>query len=244
MAVNEVATVKSGGSDMQIFTSRPDGSGKSPAVIVIQEIFGVDAHIKQVTTRFSEQGYYAATPELFHREGPNQIVPYVDMQAGSALRQKLSNDDILADLKATIELLQNDQHVDADKIGIVGFCFGGFVTYLASTLDEIKAAAVFYGGGILPRPDAPADAPRFLDKSADDVKAPIISFWGADDGGIPPETVREIESTLKGKGKSIEVNIYDDAGHGFFCNDRGSYNKEAANDAWPKTLAFFKTHLS
>ena len=228
---------------MQIFTSRPDGDGKSPAVIVIQEIFGVDPHIKDVTTRFAAEGFFAAAPELFHRSGDNTVIPYAEMQTGFGERQKLSNDDLVAALNATVAALKSNPNVDGDNIGIVGFCFGGFVSFMGSTLAGIKAAAVYYGGGILPRPDAPADAPRYLDQAADSGQAPIISFWGADDGGIPVEAVKTIESTLKGKGKSIETNIYDGAGHGFFCNDRGSYNEAASMDAWPKTVAYFKSNL-
>ena len=243
MAVNEVTKVKSGGGEMQIFTSRPDGDGKSPAVIVIQEIFGVDPHIKDVTTRFAAEGFFAAAPELFHRAGDNLIVDYGDMQAAFGERQKLSNDDILADLNATVAALKSNPNVDGDHIGIVGFCFGGMVSFMGSTVDGIEAAAVYYGGGILPRPDAPADAPRYLDEAVDSINAPIISFWGADDGGIPVDSVKTIESTLKAKGKAIESTIYDGAGHGFFNDARGSYNEAGAKAAWPKTVEFFKGNL-
>jgi carboxymethylenebutenolidase len=243
MAVNEVTKVQSGGSDMQIFTSRPDGDGKSPAVIVIQEIFGVDPHIKDVTTRFAAEGFFAAAPELFHRAGENLVVDYGEMQAAFGERQKLSNEDIANDIKATVAALQANPNVDGDNIGIVGFCFGGMVSFMGATMPGVKASAVYYGGGIMPRPDAPADAPRYLDEAVDGIHAPIISFWGAEDGGIPAAAVATIESTLKAKGKSIETTIYDGAGHGFFNDARGSYNEAAAKDSWPKTVAFFKENL-
>ena len=243
MAVSDVAEVSAGGSPMPIYTARPDGGGKNAAVIVIQEIFGVNNDVRSIADRFADAGYFAAAPELFHRSGKGVDIPFSEMQAAFAERGKLSNDDVFADVQATIDYLRSNPDVDADNIGIVGFCFGGMVSYLGSTMDGIKAAAVYYGGGILPRPDAPADAPRLLDDTADAVQAPIIGFWGTEDAGIPVDNVNEIGRVLTEKGKSIENHIYDGAGHGFFCTERGSYNEEASADSWPKTLAFFGAHL-
>lgn len=245
MANQGVAEVKSGGTDMQIFTAAPSGSGKKPAVIVIQEIFGVNDHMKDVANRFGDAGFFAAAPDLFHREGKNVTVPFENMQEGAAIRGKLSQDDIVNDVNATVEYLKSNPDVDGDNIGIVGFCFGGFVSYLgAAKVPGIKAAAIYYGGGILPRPDAPADAPRVLDQTVDQINVPMIGFWGDQDGGIPPANVKQIEETLKSKGKDYESHLYQGAGHGFFCDQRGSYNEAAAKDAWPRTVDFFKKHLS
>ena len=243
MAVMDVAEVSVGDSPMQIYTARPDGDGKSPAVIVIQEIFGVNNDVRSIADRLANEGYFAAAPELFHRSGRGVDIPFSEMQQAFGERGKLSNDDITADVQATLDYLQSNPDVDADNIGIVGFCFGGMVSYLGATMSGIKAAAVYYGGGILPRPDAGPDAPRLLDDTADAVQAPIISFWGTEDAGIPVSNVEEIERVLKEKGKSVETHIYEGAGHGFFCSERGSYNEPASTDAWPKTLAFFGGHL-
>jgi len=243
MAVNETAEVSVGGEQMAIHTSRPDGADKSPAIIVIQEIFGVNNNIKSIAERFANEGYFAAAPEMFHRSGSGIDIPFSEMEKAFAERGKLSGDNIEDDVQATIDYLKNNPNVDASNIGIVGFCFGGMVSYLGSTNTDISAAAVYYGGGILPRPDAAEGTPRLLDATADAVQAPIIGFWGDQDGGIPVSNVDEIEKTLKAKGKSIENHVYEGAGHGFFCEDRGSYNAAAANDSWPKTLAFFAEHL-
>ncbi len=243
MAVTDVAEVSVGDSPMPIYTARPDGDGKSAAVIVIQEIFGVNNDIRSIADRFAEAGYFAAAPELFHRTGKGVDIPFSEMQQAFGERGKLSNDDVFADVQATIDYLRSNDNVDADNIGIVGFCFGGMVSYLGSTMSGVKAAAVYYGGGILPRPDAGPDAPRLLDATADAVQAPIIGFWGTEDGGIPVSNVEEIERVLKEKGKSIENHIYEGAGHGFFCTERGSYHEAASADSWPKTLAFFGEHL-
>ena len=244
MATAGVADVKSGGTDMQIFTAAPAGSGKKPAVIVIQEIFGVNDHMKDIANRFAEAGFFAAAPDLFHREGKGVVVPFAEMQRGAQIRGKMTNDDIINDVKATVDYLKTNPNVDANNIGIVGYCFGGMVSYLgAAKVPGIKAAAIYYGGGILPRPDAPADAPRLLDQTVDSIKVPIIGFWGDQDGGIPPANVKKIEETLKAKGKTYESHLYQGAGHGFFCDARGSYNEAAAKDAWPRTVDFFKKNL-
>jgi carboxymethylenebutenolidase len=244
MASSTIETVSVVGNDMRLHTAKPDEVGKKPAIIVIQEIFGVDPHIEDVALRFAAAGYVAVAPELFHRGGADTVIPYGETERAFGERGKLSNDDIVADLEATVAYLKSQPDVDSANIGIVGFCFGGFVSYYSTVkVPEIKAAAVFYGGGMLPRPGSPADAPRVLDLTADDVDAPMIGFWGKDDGGIPPENVAAIESTLKAKGKDYESHSYDGAGHGFFCNDRASYNADAANDAWSRTVTFFAKHL-
>jgi carboxymethylenebutenolidase len=244
VASTAIETVSVAGSDMQLHTAKPDEAGKKPAMIVIQEIFGVDPHIEDVALRFAAAGYFAVAPELFHRGGTGTVIPYAENERAFGERGKLTNDDIVADLQATVEFLKSQPEVDSTKIGIVGFCFGGFVSYYSTVkVPEITAAAVFYGGGILPRPGSPADAPRVLDLTVDNVDAPMIGFWGNDDGGIPPENVAAIESTLKAKGKDYESHSYDGAGHGFFCNDRGSYNEDAANDAWSRAVGFFAKHL-
>jgi len=242
---SSVVEVESGGSGMQIHTYATGGASKSPAVIVVQEIFGVTDHIRDVASRFASAGFVAAAPDMYHREGNGVTVAYDDAPTGMGLRGKLSADDIKADVAATIEYLKNQSNVDSDNIGIVGYCFGGFVSYLsAAEVPGITAAAIYYGGGILPRPDAPADAPRILDQTADSINVPMIGFWGAEDGGIPIVNVDAIESTLKGKGKDYESHTYAGAGHGFFCDNRDSYNEVAAKDAWARTLEFFKKHLS
>ncbi|MCY4583121.1 MAG: dienelactone hydrolase family protein, partial [Chloroflexi bacterium] len=119
MAVSDVVEVSAGGSPMGIYTARPDGDGKSAAVIVIQEIFGVNNDIRSIADRFAEAGYFAAAPELFHRSGKGVDVPFSEMQAAFAERGKLSNDDVFADVQATIDYLRSNDNVDSDNIGIV-----------------------------------------------------------------------------------------------------------------------------
>ena len=238
------------GSAMPAFTywpeGRPEGSGPWPAVIVVQEIFGVNDDIKGFASRIAEAGYFAVAPDMYHRAGYNVVVSYgPDRERARGLRSQVSADHIVADLNATVAYLQGDAHVDADRIGIVGFCFGGMVSYLAAArVPGIKAAAVYYGGEIVPRPDAPPGTPSLLDETAADVRCPIIGFWGDQDHLIPVESVRKIEAVLRAAGKSIDNHIYAGAGHGCVGEDRPGHHEAGTRDAWSRTLGFFATHLA
>ena len=149
-----------------------------------------------------------------------------------------------ADVQATLDYLRGNPNVDADNIGIVGFCFGGMVSYLGSTMDGIKAAAVYYGGGILPRPGrADQTHPACSTPPPTRCRPPSSASGARRTQASPSSNVEEIERVLKEKGKSIENHVYDGAGHGFFCSERGSYHEAASADSWPKTLAFFGEHL-
>jgi carboxymethylenebutenolidase len=239
-----IGTVKVDGMDMDLFSHAPASTGPSPAVIVIQEIFGVNDHTKGITARFAAEGYFSVAPDLFHRSGRNVVVPFSDIPRGFALRQQLDDDDIVADLKEALNYLASLPEVDNNRIGIVGYCFGGMVSFLASArVKGIRAAAIYYGGGIVPRPGTPDGEARLLDQLASGVQCPIIGFWGNQDDGIPVDSVKEIEDVLRGNGKSIETNIYEGAGHGFFCEERDSYHAGASQDAWSKTISFFNKHL-
>lgn len=240
--IPEIVDLKVPDGEMSTFNYKPDGNGQSPAVIVIQEIFGVNSHIQNVAHRFAEQGYYAVAPDLFHRSGRHVVIEYANAQEGMGLRGQISDEGLEADLNAVVEHLKNQPDVDSSKIGIVGFCFGGRVAFYGSVkISGITASAVYYGGGIVPREGSPAGTPNLLDHAEN--ATPIIAFFGDQDQGIPVEHVKEIEGTLNRLGKDAEVTLYEGAGHGFFCDERGSYHEASAKDAWVKTLEFFGKHL-
>jgi len=241
MAVKaEWATTKTPDGDMRVYVARPEGNESLPGIIVIQEIFGVNDHIQDVTRRYAEQGFVAAAPEIYHRFD-RKDVPYTEMQAGFALRQQLSDDQVMDDVNATFDLLNNRPDVQKGQIGIVGFCYGGRVAYLAATRNpNLKAVASYYGGGIA----APNDPGAPIGATAN-IKAPIALFFGEQDQAIPMDQIRQIEAKLKEQGKKFELHTYPAAGHGFFCDHRpGNYRPESAADAWPKTIGFFKRELA
>ena len=243
--VSEQVDLEVDGSAMPVFGYAPEGNGPWPAVIVVQEIFGVNDDIRGFAAWVAEAGYVAVAPDMYHRAGYNVVVSYgPDRDRARGLRSEVTHDHIVADLNATVAHLQARADVDAGRIGIVGFCFGGMIAYLAAArVPGIKAAAVYYGGEIVPRPDAPPGTPSLLEATAGDVGCPIIGFWGDADHLIPVESVREIEAALKAAGKSIENHIYEGAGHGFVWEDRPGHHAAGTKDAWSRTLGFFATHL-
>jgi carboxymethylenebutenolidase len=240
MAVKtEWVTTKTPDGDMRVYVARPDGSEALPGIIVIQEIFGVNDHIQDVTRRYAEQGFVAAAPEIYHRF-EQKDAPYTDVQAGFKLRQQLSDDQVMDDVNATYNILNGRSDVRKGQVGIVGFCYGGRVVYLALTRNHnLKAGAAFYGGGIA------ADAPDAPVNATEKIQAPIHLFFGGKDQSIPAEQVSKIEAALKSNDKRYELSWYPEAPHGFCCDARpNSYHAESAADAFPKAVNFFKRILS
>jgi carboxymethylenebutenolidase len=224
--------------EMKCHQARPRGAGKFPAVLVIMEAFGLTDHIKDVTERLAAEGYVAIAPDLYYRESPN-VVGYDQLQAAIALMQRLDDDEVVADLQHVISHLKAQNFVNGDRLGMTGFCLGGTITCLAACKlpANIQAAVTFYGGGIAD------DSPRAPLKFAADLQAPILCIFGEKDPYIPLSQVKRIEDTLRALGKSFEVKIYAGAEHGFFCDDRASYQPEAAHDAWEKTKSWFVKYL-
>jgi carboxymethylenebutenolidase len=218
---------KSGTEDVPGYMAKPKGEGPFAAVIVLQEWWGVDDHIKSVVDRFAAEGYVALAPDLYRGE--------VAKEPSDAQRlvMKVQLPKAVADVQAAVDHLNAQKIVKMGKIGVIGFCFGGRIAMNMSYAGKnIAAVATFYGGGLNPT-DADFKA----------VSVPVIGFYGDQDGGIPVDRVKQWEAKFKEAGKVNEMYIYKDAPHAFFNDSRPSYRKEAATDAWTKTLAWFKKYL-
>lgn len=228
----QMTDIPASGGTMPVFLARPAGDARAPAVLVIQEAFGLNDHIKDVARRIAAEGYAALAPDLYWRAGKGRTVAYDDLPEAIRLMQGLNDADIVKDLSSALAYLEKQPFVRADRIGITGFCMGGRVSYLAACElpDKFKASAPFYGGGIP------------IDKTAK-LGAPLLAFFGEDDGFIPLDNVEALKEALKKHGKQAEVVVYPEAGHGFFCNERESYQEAAATDAWTRLKKFFATHL-
>ena len=223
---------------MPLYEARPDGDARG-AVIVIQEAFGVNAHIEDVARRFADAGYHAVAPHLFHRAGGG-TAPYGDFSKVLPLYEHLDDAGILVDVDASREHL----HVagwDDHQVGIVGFCFGGRVTFLVALRRGLGAAVGFYGGGIVTArfPQFPA----LVDEAAG-LQTPWLGLFGDQDQSIPVEDVERVRAALQTASVPTEIVRYPDAGHGFHCDVRDAYDETAAKDAWNRTLAWFENHLS
>jgi len=226
----QTQTVDIGG--MPAYVARPAGDAPAPAVLVIQEAFGLNDHIRDVTSRVAGEGYVALAPDLYWRGGKGRAVRYDQLPEAIALMQSLKDAEIVADLASAIRHLEKQAFVRADRIGITGFCMGGRVSYLAACElpDKIKACVPYYGGGI------PIDNTAKL-------RCPVLAFFGEKDAFIPLDVVEQLKAEAKRHGKSVEVVVYPGADHGFFCNERALYQKAAAEESWQRLKAFFARHL-
>ncbi len=240
---------ESGGAesqDMVIYVSHPlPSAGTSfPTIIVIQEAFGVNRHIQKVCDRYAAEGYVAVAPALFHREHPNPQLGYGDEDAPVRNRYMgaLRDDEIVDDIDQVIRWTQGNQfrRTNGRGVGIVGFCVGGRIAYLAATsCADLHAAVCYYPGRVLlPFGDGPAP----IDKTSN-ITIPVMGNFGGQDQNPSPEDVATIEAKLKEAGVSYDFKSYPDAGHGFNCDERGSYNQAAAEDAQARSLAFFRRHI-
>ncbi len=219
----------------------PSGTEKFPAVIVIQEIFGVNSHIRDVTERLAREGYVAIAPAIFQRTAPGFEVGYTEEETVEGRKHKdlTKANELLADVQATIAYLRTQPNVKGNQLGAIGFCFGGHVVYLAATLPDIKATASFYGGGIAtitPGGGTPTIA------RTPEIKGTLYAFFGTSDPLIPNDQADQIEAALQTHHINHKVFRYP-AGHGFFCDQRADYNPQAAADAWEHVKQLFRQEL-
>jgi carboxymethylenebutenolidase len=211
------------------YVAEPAGKPKG-AVVLLQEIFGVNSHIRSVADGYAAAGYLAVAPATFHRVKPGVELGYTeaDMNAGFALKtavEELPAPGVMLDIQAAIN---HAAQTSGGKVGIVGYCWGGLLTWRAAcTLSGLSAAVPYYGGGMTAG-DEPARQPA----------CPVLAHFGNQDHWIPLDTVEAFRKAQPG----VEVHVYE-ANHGFNCDQRGSYNEAAAKLAKQRTLAFFEKHL-
>jgi carboxymethylenebutenolidase len=230
------------GTSMPGYLSRPDDGGKYPGVLLFQEIFGVNRHIRGIADRVAAEGYVVLAPEPYHRSAPGIELGYDadGLARGIELVTGLKPDQILADVTAAYEALKARDDVGGKGIGAMGFCFGGHVTYRAACSLPIAAAASFYGGGIT---GTGAPGPATVDLTPG-IRGRIVCLFGEKDGYIPLTAVDKIRAALAAAGVRHEVVVYPGVGHGFFCDERGDYDEAAASDAWRRVTELFRTELA
>lgn len=221
---------------MDLYEAAPEGEARG-AIIVIQEAFGVNDHIQDVTRRAADAGYLSVAPALFHRAGGG-TAPYDDFSKVMPLFEGLDDDAILADVDATIAHL-GERGFDPSHIGIVGFCFGGRVAFLTAARRRLGAAVTFYGGGIV---RASRLAGPLIDEAAT-LQTPWLGLFGDLDRGISVDDVEQLRVAVADSAVASEVVRYADADHGFHCDARQVFHEEAATDAWRRTLEWFATYL-
>lgn len=233
------STVQLNTSDgkMAAYVAQPKDGGSYPGVVVIQEAFGVNDHMKKVTDRIAAQGYVAIAPDIYHREA-ERIIPFSDMAKAIATLQRVQDSKAMEDVGAVIAHLKSQSNVKAGSLGVIGFCMGGRLTYLTAAhhANDVKCAVPYYGGGIAMGNPSP------LSRTGE-IRCPMYLFFGAKDQLIPLDHVDQIKTELTTKKIAFQVEVYPEAGHGFFCDERGSYHEKSAQDAWEKTKSFLAQHL-
>ena len=214
-----------------------------PGIIVFQEIFGVNEHIRGVCDRIAREGYIAIAPALYQRTVPGFEIGYNpdDFKLGKEHKAKTKASELLSDTEATIAYLKTLPQLKEGAIGSIGFCFGGHVAYLTATIEDIKAIASFYGAGIATM--CPGETEPTIART-EDITGTLYAFFGNEDASIPSEQVDCIEAQLTNYNVPHQIFRYGGAGHGFFCDRRSSYNPDAANDAWGKVMNLFDTVLN
>jgi carboxymethylenebutenolidase len=228
------ATVRlqvSDGTQMNAYIARPKEGKPHPGLLVFQEAFGVNAHIRDVTSRFAVQGFVAIAPELFHRTAPPGFEgSYSDFASVTPHMKAMTNEGAIADCRAAFDWVRVQTDVSSNDISSIGYCMGGRISFLANSVLPLKRAVSYYGGNI---------APALLDRAAL-LHGPMLFFWGGLDKHIPPEQREQVIDSLKQNGKKyVNVEI-SDADHAFFCDARPAYNARASQLAWALTLEFLK----
>jgi carboxymethylenebutenolidase len=218
------------GVTMSGYVAQPPDKGPHPAIIVIQEWWGLNEHIKDISRRFAREGYVAIAPDLFSRLGHKVTT---DPNEAGKLMQALQQSEALEDLLATAAYLKTLDGIDPRRLGVIGFCMGGsYALMLPCTTREIKAAVVFYGQ--VPDPDEPLK----------NLAAQVLYIYGEDDGWITKADVQRLQDALRKYNRPGEVKTYPGCPHAFFNDTRKDvYRVIEAEDAWKRTLSFFQRHL-
>ncbi len=227
MSTIQMIEFPSNGHNTPGYLAQPDGDGAYPGIVVIQEWWGLNPHIKEVAERFATAGYVALAPDLYYGEVATEP------DEARKLAMALDRERAIAKVLAAAQYLQGMKSVSSQKMGVVGWCMGGALSLssAADSVDELGATVAFYG-----RPLSAEDTPK--------LEVPVLGLYGEKDAGIPVTAVREFEKELQANGKTHQIHVYDEAPHAFFNDTRPSYRSEAAQDAWQKTLGWFEKYVA
>jgi carboxymethylenebutenolidase len=227
--LTEEITFPSNGGTAAGYLAMPDDGATHPGVIVIQEWWGLNDNIKGIARRFAEAGFVALAPDLYHGKVTKE--PDIAQKEMMALDQA----EVAKDLRGALVALQGRAEVAPKKIGVTGFCMGGFITmvFASQAGPELGAAVSFYGGGYDPTEDAVRA-----------IQCPVLAIYGALDGSTPEPLREKLRAYMTAEGKTFDMVIYPDAEHAFFNDDRPQvHNPVASADAWNRTLAWFTQYL-
>ena len=220
------------GTEMDAYIALPGEERSYPGIILLQEAFGVNTHIRDVAERLCNEGYAVIAPDLFHRTGRRMEFAYTNFSGAQPHLKALTNEGLKKDVQAAYDWLQQHPTIIHEKVGSIGFCMGGRVSFLANATLPLSAAVSYYGGGM--------DA---LVNEAPNLHGTHLFFWGGKDTHIPQEKIDIIVNAVKLAGKDYINTVISYADHGFNCDVRPSFHPLAAKEAWALTLSFFANRL-
>ncbi len=221
------------GTELDVYTAFPEGQGAWSAIIILQEAFGVNHHMREVAERFCREGYAVIAPDLFHRTGRRLEIAYTDFAAAMPHYQAITQESLTADLNACYTWLQDSPNIVKEKMACVGYCLGGRVSFLANALLPLAAAVSYYGGGL----------EQIAGELASSLHGPHLFYWGGKDTHITQDKVETTLTAVKTAGKDYASVLIAYADHGFNCDERSSYHPLASKEAWAHTLAFLENRL-
>ncbi len=245
LEAGEVRIPVRGGVEMPAYRAMPSKGRNFPVALVVQEIFGVHEHIRDVCRRFAKLGYLAVAPSLYFRQGDTTQLKMDDVMKVVA---QVPDEQVMADLDSTVAWARATKKSDGKRLGITGFCWGGRVVWLYSAHSRELDAGVAWYGRLVAREGAPASplTPRQPVDVAGELNAPVLGLYGGKDAGIPLASVERMREALKASkskaARASEIIVYPEAGHGFHADYRPSYDKQAAADGWRRLRAWFKKY--
>lgn len=222
---------------MPAYQAMPAKGGPFPVVLVVQEIFGVHEHIKDICRRFAKLGYLAIAPELYARQG--DVSGLTDIpEIIKTVVSKVPDEQVMSDLDAAVEYVKKSGKGDTSKLGVTGFCWGGRITWLYTAHNKgVKAGVAWYGRLV---GDKDPLHPKHPTDIAGELHAPVLGLYGGADPGIPLASVEKMREALKAANKPSEIIVYPDTPHGFYADYRMSYRKDKADEGWKKLQEWFK----
>jgi carboxymethylenebutenolidase len=240
LTAGEVKVKTKDGKEMAAYRAMPASGQGFGTILVVQEIFGVHAHIADLCRRFAKAGYYAIAPELYFRQGDPKGYTEIPKLISEVVA-KVPDEQVMGDLDAAVAFAKGEGKADTAKLGVTGFCWGGRIVWLyAATNPGLKAGVAWYGRVV---GEATPLTPKHPVDIAKDLKAPVLGLYGGADTGIPNDTVEKMREALKAGSPAAQksrIELYPDTPHGFNADYRPSFRKDQAEDAWKKALAWFK----
>jgi len=231
--------IPTGDGEIPAYRAMPSEGGPFPTILVVQEIFGVHEHIKDVCRRLAKLGYFALAPELYARQGDVSGLTNIQ-QIVSEVVSKVPDAQVMGDLDAAVAYAKGTGKADTARLGITGFCWGGRITWLYAVHNpSVKAGVAWYGRLV---GDSSALTPKHPVDVAADLQAPVLGLYGGADQGIPVATIDRMKEACRAAGKTCEFIVFPDAPHAFHADYRPSYRAEPAQDGWKRLQDWFRQH--